>query len=153
MYSPKRFFAAALILPFLYAAAWAQPGSGSGDVGWGRHGRYQGLFNPKTVETSRGQVVAVDTFSIGHGGRPGLHLKLKRSKDTIAVHLGPVWYLENQDASFATNDSVTVTGSKVTFDGKPAIIASEVAKGPEVLTLRDPKGMPFWSGWKRRQPK
>lgn len=144
------FSSAVLLLPLFCSVAWAQPGPGNGGGGWGRRGEYHGLFNPKTVETSQGQVVAVDTFTISGGGRPGLHLKLKRLKDTIDVHLGPVWYMENQEASFAANDSVKVTGSKVTYNGKPAIIASEVKKGRDVLTLRDSKGLPLWSGWNRR---
>lgn len=36
-----------------------------------------------------------------------------------------------------------------TFNGKPSIIASEVKKGKDVLTLRDSKGVPLWSGWNR----
>lgn len=43
-----------------------------------------------------------------------------------------------------------VTGSRVTFDGKPAIIAAEVKKGGETLKLRDEKGRPVWSGWMMR---
>jgi hypothetical protein len=36
------------------------------------------------------------------------------------------------------------------FEGKPAIIAAEVKKDDEVLTLRDASGFPAWSGWRRR---
>jgi hypothetical protein len=45
---------------------------------------------------------------------------------------------------------VEVKGSRVTFEGKPAIIAAEVKKGDEVLKLRDENGFPMWSGWRRR---
>jgi hypothetical protein len=47
-------------------------------------------------------------------------------------------------------DKVEVKGSKITFGGKPAIIAIEVKKGDEVLKLRDDAGFPVWSGWRRR---
>ena len=46
-------------------------------------------------------------------------------------------------------DSVEIKGSRVTFEGKPAIIAAEVKKGGETLTLRDDAGLPVWSGWRR----
>jgi hypothetical protein len=46
-------------------------------------------------------------------------------------------------------DKVEVTGSRITFDGKPAIIAAEVKKGDEALKLRDDNGFPVWSGWRR----
>jgi hypothetical protein len=37
-------------------------------------------------------------------------------------------------------------GSRITYEGKPAIIAAEVKKGDEVLRLRDEKGIPVWAG-------
>jgi hypothetical protein len=45
---------------------------------------------------------------------------------------------------------VEVTGSRVTFRNKSAIIAAEVKKGDEVLRLRDSNGIPVWAGWRRR---
>jgi hypothetical protein len=45
---------------------------------------------------------------------------------------------------------IEVKGSRVTFEGKPALIAAEVRKGDEVLKLRDEAGMPLWSGWRRK---
>ncbi|HEU4344281.1 MAG TPA: hypothetical protein VFU31_22205 [Candidatus Binatia bacterium] len=47
-------------------------------------------------------------------------------------------------------DRVEVKGARITFEGKPAIIASEVKKGDEVLRLRDDAGFPVWAGWRRR---
>ena len=80
----------------------------------------------------------------------GIHMNVKTDKETIAVHLGPSWYLENQDLKIEPKDKVEVKGSKIIFDGKPAIIAAEVRKGDEVLRLRDDAGFPVWSGWRRR---
>jgi hypothetical protein len=42
--------------------------------------------------------------------------------------------------------SLRVAG--VTLGGNPAIIATEVKKGDEVLKLRDDAGFPVWSGWR-----
>jgi hypothetical protein len=47
-------------------------------------------------------------------------------------------------------DLVEVTGSRLTFQGKPALIAAEVRKGEEMLKLRDDSGYPVWAGWRRR---
>ncbi|MEJ2365960.1 MAG: DNA-binding protein, partial [Deltaproteobacteria bacterium] len=58
--------------------------------------------------------------------------------------------IENQEVKIAPGDEIEVKGSRVTFDGKPAIIAAEVKKGNEVLVLRDASGFPLWSGWRRR---
>jgi len=58
---------------------------------------------------------------------------------TVAVHLGPEWYIERLDGKLAKGDAVEVKGSRVTFAGNPAIIAAEVKKGDAVLKLRDDK--------------
>jgi len=76
-------------------------------------------------------------------------LAVKTDKETIAVHLGPEWYIGRLDAKIAKGDTVEVRGSRVTFDDKPAIIAAEVKKGDNVLALRDSAGIPVWSGWRR----
>jgi hypothetical protein len=80
----------------------------------------------------------------------GVHLTLKTDKETVSVHLGPAWYLENQDVKIEKKDRLEIKGSRVSFGGKPAIIASEVRKGDQILTLRDNDGFPVWSAWRRR---
>ena len=102
-------------------------------------------YDPKTVETIEGKVLSIEKTVPTNNRGHGQHLMLKTDKETIAVHLGPAWYLEKQTPHIAANDVVTVTGSRITFDGKPAIIASEVKKGNDVLKLRDENGIPVWS--------
>ena len=132
------------------AASWAQPGfrwRGSG--GWGSGSQYMRMYDPKTVEAIRGEVVSVETFTPMGGMSGGMHLMVKTDKETVPVHLGPEWYLENQDTKIEPKDTVEIKGSRITFDGKPAIIAAEIKKGEEVLKLRDANGYPAWSGWRR----
>jgi hypothetical protein len=76
----------------------------------------------------------------------GFHLVLKETNGEMAIHLGPEWYIEHQDFEIKVGDKIEVTGSKVTFQGKPAMIAAEVKKNHDVLKLRDENGFPFWSG-------
>jgi hypothetical protein len=109
------------------------------------------LYNPQTTETIAGEVVSVGRITHPMKGMSyGVHLVVKTEKETISVHLGPGWYIENQEVKIAPKDMVEVTGSRVTFEGKPALLASEVKKGNEILTLRTPDGLPVWSGWRRR---
>lgn len=122
------------------------PGSG----GWGVGSQYSRMYDLKTVETASGEVVSVDIMTPMKGMSGGVHLMLKIDKGEISVHLGPSWYLENQDTKIEPKDKIEVTGSRITFEGKPAIIAAEVKKGDETLKLRDEKGFPLWSGWRRR---
>jgi hypothetical protein len=79
----------------------------------------------------------------------GVHLLVKTDHGTVDVHLGPAWYVQNQDVKLAAKDRVEVKGSRVTLDGKSALIAAEVRKGDEVLVLRDDAGVPRWVGWRR----
>ena len=80
----------------------------------------------------------------------GVQVILKTDKETIPVHLGPSWYIERLDMKILKGDNIEVKGSRVTFAGKPAIIAGELKKGDQVLVLRDANGVPVWAGWRRR---
>jgi hypothetical protein len=137
-----------LLLP---TESFAQPRMrmhGSG--GWGAGQHYSRMYNPQSVETLKGEVVSVNKITPARGMSQGVHLILKTAKETISVHLGPGWYIENQDIQIQPKDKIEVTGSRITFTGKPAIIATSVKKGNEILTLRDANGFPSWSGWRQR---
>jgi hypothetical protein len=121
-----------------------------GGGGWGPGTPYGRLYNPQTVETITGEVVSVDKITPMKGMSYGIHLQVKTDKGMISVHLGPSWYIENQDVKIEPKDKIDVKGSLITFEGKPTLIAAEVKKGNEVLILRDSNGLPVWSGWRRR---
>lgn len=121
-----------------------------GGGGWGPGGPYGRMYDPKTVETIKGEVVGIDQITPHKGMGYGVHLRLETATETIAVHLGPSWYIEHQDTKIEPKDVIEVKGSRVTFEGKPALIAAEVHKGNETLVLRDANGIPMWAGWRRR---
>ncbi len=121
-----------------------------GGGGWGMGSQYGRMYDPKTVETISGEVERIDMITPMKGMSGGVHLVVKTEQGPLSVHLGPAWYIENQDIKIQPKDKIDVTGSKVNFQGKPAIIAREVKKGDEVLSLRDDNGYPVWSGWRRR---
>jgi hypothetical protein len=129
----------------------AQHHMGRGSGGWGMGSPYQRLYNPKTLAILTGEVVAIDSVMPMGGMSGGVHLKVRTSSNEVmSVHLGPAWYLENQEVTLQIKDKIQIKGSKITFDGKPALIAAEVKKGNQTLTLRDASGFPVWSGWRRR---
>lgn len=121
-----------------------------GSGGWGMGSQYGRMYNPKTVETIAGEVVAVEALTPVRGMSYGVHLLLKTDKETVSVHLGPSWYIENQDVKIEPKNKIKVKGSRISFEGKPAIIAAEIIKGNEILKLRNEDGFPVWSGWRRR---
>jgi hypothetical protein len=118
--------------------------------GWGPGSRYGRMYNPQTVENISGEVVKVERVAPMGGMGRGVHLLVKTNNETISVHLGPSWFIDNQEIRIEPKDHVEITGSRVMLDGKPAIIASEVREGDEVLRLRDANGIPIWAGWRQR---
>ena len=108
------------------------------------------MYNPQTVETISGVVVSVGKFDGMKGMSQGVHAVVKTDTETISVHLGPAWFIDNQETKISPNDRVEVKGSRITFEGKPAIIAAEVTKDGQTLTLRDATGMPVWRSWRRK---
>ncbi len=71
---------------------------------------------------------------------------MKSDAEDIAVHLGPSWYLDSQGLKLAPGDHIEVRGSRITFEGRPAIIAAQVKKNDETFKLRDDDGLPAWRG-------
>ena len=107
------------------------------------------MYDPKTVETLSGQVVSVQRVAgkgRGRGGAVGLHLVLKTPNEEISVHLGPDWYMKEHGWKVAPHDMIEVRGSRVTLQGKPAIVAAEIKQGEQSLKLRNDQGAPVWSG-------
>ncbi|MBI5374994.1 MAG: DNA-binding protein [Candidatus Schekmanbacteria bacterium] len=126
-------------------ASFAQHKPGS--VGWSPLSNYGKIYNPKTVETISGVVEKVEKITPMEGMTLGIQILLKTDKEIVPVHLGPAWYIENQDYAIEPGDKIEVKGSKCTFQGKPSIMAAEVKKGDKIMKVRDEKGFPFWCCW------
>jgi len=144
--------ATVVVLTFLLAAnCFAQRGmKRNGSGGWGTTGTYNSVYDLKTVETILGEVVSVDSMTFGKGMPYGIHVVVKTDEETISVHLGPAWYIQNQDTQIQIKDVIQVRGSRISFGGPPALIAAEVKDGKGILKLRNDSDIPVWSGWKSR---
>src|SRR3989304_3505009 len=98
---------------FLTSDAFAKGGmKWKGSGGWGMGSQYNKMYDPKTVETISGEVVSVDKITPIKGMHYGIHLMVKTEKETISVHLGPWWYIENQDFEIKPKDMIEVKGSR-----------------------------------------
>jgi len=117
-----------------------------GTGGWGDKSAYCSLFEAKNVETLHGVILSVEQVTPLPGMSPGIQIQLKTSKESIAVHLGPQWFIENQDLELNPGDKVTVKGSRVVCNGERAMSASELREGHTVLKLRNKDGIPLWAG-------
>ena len=122
-------------------------------LSWGQTGPRKGqgggpsnLYDPQTVTTITGVVVSL-TPPQAEAGLPYLaYLTLQTEKEKIKVFLGPSLYIDKLPVKIKVLDKIQVTGSKVTWEGKPVILAAEVKKADQVLKLREPNGTPIWSG-------
>lgn len=148
----RGFVTTAVLVLVAGTAGWAWAQQGSGGASGSPDAR---VFDPSTVQTVKGEISRVEQLTPARGpGRMGggIHLVVKTDKETIPVHLGPAWYVDKQGVKLAAGDKIEVRGSRVTLDGQPAIIASDVTKGSQVLHLRDSNGVPAWAGWRRGAP-
>jgi hypothetical protein len=135
----------------LVADSFAQRGMrGRGSGGWGMETPYGRMYNPKTVETLVGEVITVGRITPNRRMSYGVYIIVKTEKETVSVHLGPGWFIDNQDIKMKLEDRVEVKGSRIFFRGKRAIIAAVVKRGNETLELRNESGFPVWSGWGQR---
>ena len=128
----------------LAGPALAQPRPGGGMGG----GMGPVVYNPQTVTTVTGQVEKLEDLpSLGRGGGKGMQYRgvlLKTDQGSLMVHLGPGWYLDEKKFVVKAGDTVSATGSKVTLDNQPGLIAREVTVNGTTLKLRDDKGLPVW---------
>jgi hypothetical protein len=137
-------FILSLMIAALSVASWAQSGGGQGR-GQGMH--YGTMWDAKTVETVKGEVVAVDKFTPGRGGNSyGLHLTLKTDTGTLPVILGPGWYIEQQHFVINPGDKAEISGSRMEIKGQAKMIAASVNIDGKILKLRNDNGTPVWTG-------
>lgn len=137
----------ALVCPVL---AQPDPGGGMGmGMGGGMGPR---MYNPQTVTTVKGTVEKLEELNMGHGGGMGMQFRellLKTDKGSILVHLGPSQYIDQQKFAVKAGDTLEVTGSQVTLNNQPAIIAKDVTVNGQTMKLRDDQGIPAWRGMGR----
>jgi hypothetical protein len=137
-----RNLSAIAVLLLLISIASAEP-----CTSWERESSYNQKFNSETIETVKGTVSEVSTYSMPDCEECGIQLKLKSDGEPVTVHLGPDWYIRNQGRQFEVGDKVTIKGSRIDFNGSPALLALAVVMNNHMLVLRSASGAPVWAGW------
>jgi hypothetical protein len=108
-------------------------------------------YDSSAEVTLKGTVEAVELQDSSMGWQ-GLHLKLKTESGVVEVHMGPSWFAQEKGFEFAKGDAIEVLGSRQTLGGVDSLLAREITRGDKTLILRDARGIPAWSGGRRRAP-
>lgn len=107
-------------------------------------------YDTATESTVTGTISEVKKTSPSGRGMGGRHLMVETPSGPVEVHVGPDWYVSSQSVAFEKGDALSIVGSRVKMAGSEALIAREIRKGDQVLTLRDANGIPRWSGHRGR---
>jgi len=134
-----------LLILLLAGVSWGQSRAGGGGGGGP-----SSLYNPQTVITVSGIVVSLTPPPAKEALPHLVYLTLQAKEDKITVFLGPNLYVDKLPVRIKVLDRIEVTGSRVTWEGKTVLLAGEVKKGDDILKLRDPQGVPVWSGQRGR---
>lgn len=144
-----------LLAAFGLMIAVAAYAAGGPDCEPGAKHRRHRMYDVKTVETIKGEVVKAEKIPFRRGKSDGVRLLLKTDKEEIPVSLGPSRYLDTQVVKIGEKDTIEVKGSRITTKkGKTFILAAEVKRGDALLKLRDESGKPLWGGkkeWKEKK--
>ncbi len=75
----------------------------------------------------------------------GTHLVLDvGGGDSMVVHVAIARFLREHKVAFSPGQRIQVIGAKIRVNGKDAVIAREITRGNEVITLRNAQGKPLW---------
>ncbi len=94
--------------------------------------------------TIEGKIQEVRDYNCPVTGTVGSHITVKNAEGTTEVHLAPAKFLKEYEIVLKAGDEVKVVGSKITYEGKPSILAKTVTVGRETYAFRDDKGKPIW---------
>ena len=121
--------------------AWAQQQARPGGGMIGHH------YDAAAEVTLKGTVTEVKEVECDMcGSAMGTHLVLQTDTESMEVMLGPTAFLKRHDFAIANGDAVSITGAKIKVGDQDQLLAREVKKGEQTLTLRDKMGRPMWAG-------
>lgn len=104
---------------------------------------YTAQFNPQNIQTLSGEVV--DTIRVQYPDLDCYLIALVRSNnEQMAVNLGPVWFIDENNMTVDEGDDIQITGSRIRNNGRYVFIVSELTKNGDTLKIRDQSGTSLW---------
>jgi hypothetical protein len=74
----------------------------------------------------------------------GIFLVVRVEKRNVEVYLCPAEFLKRFDLKLNAGDDFQASGSKVRFAGADLLLARDMRRHNDILTLRDEDGAPYW---------
>lgn len=134
---------------WIYGYAETDSPSGGKAMGWNHDSEYNKKFKSGQTQTISGTVQGLDHSRPMANMSEAVILNVRTTEgQTIPVHLGPAWFIDNQSIQFNNGDQVTVSGVRCDIDGKQVVLATEVRSNNTQLTLREQDGHPRWDATK-----
>ena len=132
---------AAGLIAFAAPPAAAQPPHPAAQQGGAIAG--EAPYDPATEATLRGAVQEVKEMK---NVVTVTHLVLGTADHgSVEVHLGPSSWVVKQSVSFKTGEQIEIIGSRVKYAGSDVVVARQIRKNGQTLTLRDTQGISRWS--------
>ncbi len=120
--------------------------------GWHYGGPYgRQYFSGKDV-TLEGTVADIGPFTPAQGMTRGSKIILKTGSSLTTVHLGPIWYVQEQDLKLKKGDVIKVRGRQIGEGQNAIVFAAEITRGETKWTLRDTDGIPNWCAMRSTEP-
>lgn len=98
------------------------------------------MYDPSQLETIHGRVLKIERVGPGQG----TWLQVKTEQETLTVHLGPAWYLNQQKVAIAPNETIEVTGVRNIGGNDITLMASKFKYTGQTIELYDKQGFPSW---------
>jgi hypothetical protein len=132
----------AMICALLATSAMAAPPGQMG--GWHYRSPYGKLYFSGTEVTLQGSVVELKKLVPQAHMMRGTQLIIKTDKGQKSIHLGPHWFIQQQDLNLKVGEQITVIGKSVGQGADEIIFASEIKTKQQTWSLRDREGIPHW---------
>lgn len=91
-----------------------------------------------------GVVEEVKDYQCPISGTVGSHLTVRQAGAIIEVHLAPATFMKKYEIVINKGDKVAIQGSKILFEGKPALLAKTVSIDTTTYAFRSADGKPLW---------
>lgn len=112
--------------------------------GWGKNCQYCTQYDVKNLQEYKGEIVKIDQFVPTKGMGNGYEITISIGTGEQTVHVGPIWYVQDQELQLQVGDLVEVTGCEINFNGKMVIMAGEIERNEMKMVLRNAQGQPMW---------